>query len=138
MKRVILTNMCLLYKKDRLLVQIREKGDWPGLTLPGGHLEAGENEIEACKREVLEETGLEVTNLEEVGEFIWDWDEIHRAKLFRTSSFNGNLRSSAEGKMLWLKADELTNYPWSNDFDKILKILAKGLSFEEKIRYPKD
>lgn len=32
--------------------------------LPGGHLEPGENLIEAAKREVLEETGINVIELE--------------------------------------------------------------------------
>jgi len=40
-----------------LLVQRAEDGKW---AVPGGYMESGENFREACKREVLEETGLEV------------------------------------------------------------------------------
>ena len=35
----IFTNMCLIYKDNQILVQERTKSDWPGITLPGGHVE---------------------------------------------------------------------------------------------------
>lgn len=41
-----------------LLVKRSDNGRW---TVPGGYMEAGENLHEACQREVLEETGLQVT-----------------------------------------------------------------------------
>ena len=40
---VLLTNMCLIYKDDEILVQERTKNDWPGLTFPGGHIKKNEN-----------------------------------------------------------------------------------------------
>jgi len=40
-----------------LLVRRTDNGKW---AVPGGYMEAGESFSEACKREVLEETGLEV------------------------------------------------------------------------------
>ncbi len=43
----------------RILLQQRsDNGQW---CVPGGSMEAGESLIEACAREVLEETGLQVT-----------------------------------------------------------------------------
>jgi ADP-ribose pyrophosphatase YjhB (NUDIX family) len=45
-------------KKEKvLLVRRTDNGKW---AVPGGYMEAGESFSEACKREVLEETGLEV------------------------------------------------------------------------------
>ena len=41
-----------------LLVRRADNGKW---AVPGGYMSAGESFSEACKREVLEETGLEVT-----------------------------------------------------------------------------
>ena len=42
-ENVILTNICLVYRDDEILVQDRHKDDWPGLTFPGGHVEEGES-----------------------------------------------------------------------------------------------
>ena len=58
----IFTNMCLVYKDNKILVQERTKSDWPGITLPGGHVEKGENFYDAIIREVKEETGLTLLN----------------------------------------------------------------------------
>ena len=52
--------MCLVYSGDKILVQERNKKDWPGLTFPGGHVEKGENFIASVIREVKEETGLTI------------------------------------------------------------------------------
>ena len=40
-ENVIITNICLIYKDDEILVQERTKKDWPGITFPGGHVEKG-------------------------------------------------------------------------------------------------
>ncbi len=40
---VELTNMCLLREGDKVLVEDRQKKEWPGITFPGGHVEPGES-----------------------------------------------------------------------------------------------
>ena len=42
-QKCILTNICLVYKDNKILVIDRKKKDWPGLTFPGGHVEKNEN-----------------------------------------------------------------------------------------------
>ena len=44
-------------KEKVLLVRRADNGKW---AVPGGYMQAGESFSEACKREVMEETGLEV------------------------------------------------------------------------------
>ena len=46
-----------LERQKMLLTQRSDNGRW---CLPGGHMEPGESAEEACMREVLEETGLQV------------------------------------------------------------------------------
>ena len=61
-EKCILTNICLIYKNDEILVVDRKKKDWPGLTFPGGHVERNENFNDSVIREVKEETGLTIKN----------------------------------------------------------------------------
>ena len=123
-KRIKLTIMCMLYKDDgSFLVLNRLKKDWPGLTFPGGHVEDNELIIEAVIREMKEETGLTVRNIEPRGYFEWNefGDNVHHlAMLYRSKDFSGELKESSEGNILWIKEEDLEKYPLSNDFEKIL------------------
>ena len=123
-KRVKLTIMCMLYKDDgSFLVLNRLKKDWPGLTFPGGHVEDDELIEEAVVREMKEETGLTVRNIEPRGYFEWNefGDNVrHLAMLYRSKDFSGELKESSEGNILWIKEEDLEKYPLSNDFEKIL------------------
>ncbi len=126
-----LTNMVMVYKDDgSILVQLRKKNDWPGLNFPGGHVEDNESIEESAKREMKEETGLDINSLESVGYF--EWNEPSKGLryvtlLFRTKDFSGEIISSKEGEVFWIKKEEIWNYPQSIDFDKIFSIVSKGL-----------
>ena len=48
--------MCMIYNdKGEILVQMRTKKDWSGLTFPGGHVEDNETLIDSVIREMKEE-----------------------------------------------------------------------------------
>ena len=122
-KRTKLTIMCMVYKDDgSFLVENRLKKDWPGLTFPGGHVEDDELIEDAVIRETKEETGLDVTNIEPRGYIEWNefGDDVrHLAMLFKTKSFKGELKSSKEGEIFFIKENEIEKYLLSNDFEKI-------------------
>lgn len=125
-EKVIFTNMCLIYKDDEILVQKRKKKDWPGITLPGGHVEKGENFHDAIIREVKEETGLTIIKpiLCGIEEYKQINDEDRYIILFyKCNKFIGKLKSSNEGDVYWLKKDELKNKELSLDLDRILDIM---------------
>ena len=129
MKPIKLTMMCMVYRNDgSFLVLKRVKKDWPGLTFPGGHVEDDETMYEACIREMKEETGLDVKNLENVGYIEWNdfGDGIrHFSVLFRTNDFSGNIKSSKEGEVFFIKEEDIKKYPLSNDFDKIYELMKR-------------
>lgn len=75
----ILTNMCMIYNGNQILVQDRMNPDWPGITFPGGHVEPKESFIESVIREVKEETGLTISNVKLCGVKQW----THKNDSFR-------------------------------------------------------
>ena len=90
-----LTVLCLVYRDDEILLQNRIKKDWQGYTLPGGHVEQGESITEAVKREMKEETGLDIyePKLCGVKQFPID-DGRYIVFLYKTDKFSGELISS--------------------------------------------
>lgn len=127
----IYTNMCMIYDGENILVQNRIKSDWPGLTFPGGHVEADETFVESVIREVQEETGLLIREPEYVGQIVWPnpskgYNEI--ALLYKTNKYSGTLKQSSEGPVFFINKNEVGNYPPSYDFARVLAILLPNLS----------
>lgn len=112
MSKVTLTNMCMIYDKEnnKVLVQDRIKS-WKGISFPGGHVEDGESLIESTIREVKEETGLTISNLEPCGIIYWYNDETGEKFFvfnYRTDVFNGELLDETnEGSIFWVNKDDL-------------------------------
>ena len=97
----------------RVLVQDRvpkPSSSWSGLTFPGGHVEPGETVVASVIREVREETGLTVSNLQNCGYIQW-YNPVKQSQyfvfLFKTSTFSGELKDSIEGKVKWMTVDEM-------------------------------
>ena len=114
------TNLCMVRDGDRVLVMDRKKEDWPGITFPGGHVEAGESFTEAVIREVKEETGLRIASPQMCGMKNWVEDGIRYVVLFyKTEKFEGDLISSEEGEVWWENMKELPNLDLSLDIWRI-------------------
>lgn len=119
-----LTVLCLLQSEGAYLLQDRVKEDWKGYTLPGGHIEAGESIVDAVIREMQEETGLTILNprLCGVKQFPIKGGR-YIVFLFRADQYEGELCSSAEGDMYWIKKEELSNVDLVSDFQEILQVM---------------
>lgn len=127
-----LTNMCLLKVGSKILVQLRHKKDWPGLTLPGGHVEKKEGLKASMIREFYEETGLTLLDarLKGVEEFKTHKEDRYFIFFFVASKYEGILKSSTEGEVFWLEEKEINKYDLSLDLVDILKVMEdKNLSF---------
>ena len=123
-EKVELTNLCLVHRGGLLLLQNRVKEDWKGLALPGGHVEPGESIVESVIREMREETGLEIKNPRLCGikQFPIDGGR-YLVFLFETEEFEGELRSSEEGQMVWIQRDELPAYRTVEALDTLLDVM---------------
>lgn len=119
-----LTVLCLLQSEGAYLLQDRVKEDWKGYTLPGGHIEAGESIVDAVIREMQEETGLTILNprLCGVKQFPIKGGR-YIVFLFRADQYEGELCSSAEGDMHWIKKEELSNVDLVSDFQELLQVM---------------
>lgn len=109
---VELTNMCLIYDKDRILVQEKKNtGIEGGLLFPGGHVESCESLLNSVIREMKEETGLDINNPQPCGFKDWILDDGTRylVLLYKTNQFSGELKSSDEGRVFWLDRKDIPN-----------------------------
>ena len=74
-----------------MLAAIRPRGKERVWALPKGHLDAGESAAETAMREVREETGVEGTLVEKLGDIRYvytaNWDERKGERIFKVVSF---------------------------------------------------
>lgn len=120
---VELTVLCMVYDDHKILLQNRVKSDWKGYTFPGGHVEKGESFVEATIREIKEETGLTVKNLQLCGikQFPIDHGR-YIVLLYKTNQYEGHLISSQEGEMKWIGRKSLENIELVEDFMELLQV----------------
>lgn len=125
---VVLTNMCMIYDdKGNVLVQDRVSENWGGLTFPGGHIEKGESFVDSVIREMKEETGLIVDNLQICGTKDWVMEEGIRYLVFfyKTNQFHGELKSSREGEMKWMTVEEMKQGKMAQDMEDMLRVFLE-------------
>ncbi len=127
--------MCMILDRanHRVLVQQRAKS-WKGISFPGGHVEDGESIVGATVREIREETGLEVANLEFCGLVDW-YNEQTKERYFvfnyRTEQWSGELLSETdEGRVFWVDVDTLSSLPLASGFAERLPMFLEGRCLE--------
>ena len=119
--------------QGRVLVQERlpkPSIPWSGLTFPGGHVEPGETVVASVIREVQEETGLTVSNLQNCGYIQW-YNPIKQSQyfvfLFKTSTFSGELTGSVEGSVKWMTLDEMLAGSLAPNMTKYLAVFQNEI-----------
>ncbi len=124
---VTLTNMCMVYDGDKVLVQQKVDADYSGITFPGGHVEKGESFTDAVIREVFEETGLTISSPVLCGIKDWSNDDGSRYMVlcYKTNHFAGQLASSAEGEVSWLTLDQMKHANLAEGMDKMLDLFLR-------------
>ena len=121
--------------KDQLLLVKTHK--WKGrYTIPGGHVELGERLEEALKREILEETGLELIHGDFLchQEFIYDdtfWEKRHFIFfdfVCRVKEGVVSLNDEAQ-EFIWVDLNRIDDYP----VDKYVKYALSLISDDPTI-----
>jgi len=134
--------LCHVIRGDKVLLKKAARGISVGKwNAPGGKIDPGETPEQCAKREVLEETGLRVSDLFYHGtlEFMMDGKRtVHlRGHLFSTRKASGRLRSTEEGPVKWVSLAEL---PWGEMWEDDLywmPLMLLGTRFDARFAYDK-
>ncbi len=129
------TTLCYIEKDGAYLMihRVKKKNDmnqdkWIGV---GGKFEAAESPFDCARREILEETGLTVKNLNYRGivTFISDLYGTEYMHLFTATDFEGDINYNCdEGNLEWVKKENVNSLPiWEGD-----KIFFKLLDEEDR------
>ncbi len=124
-QKVILTNMCQISSDDNILVLDKVSKSYSGVTFPGGHIEENEILTDAVVREFFEETGLHIKN--PILRGIYDWINEDGTRyfvfLYSADEFYGELHSSVEGQVKWIKKDCFLQENLAQGMENVFKII---------------
>ena len=140
-KKIKILTLCLIHEHPRILLGMKKRGfgagRWNGF---GGKLMEGESIEEAARREVREEAGLEVKDLERRGiiqfEFLNDPTclEVH---IFKVGSFSGQPIETDEMKPEWFTVDQIPfSQMWSDD-PYWFPLFLQGKKFRGRFKFDK-
>ena len=112
-RRPLVVQQAVVLSERGVLLALR--ADLRGWELPGGNAHPGEADQDALRREVREETGLEVEVLAPVGDYVRSGFLPHVARVWRCRRVAGEPRPSAETpRVEWFDplAPPDTLFPW--------------------------
>ena len=122
---VVFTNLCMIYDDNgNVVIQKRTDDEWAGIAFPGGHVEKEEPFTDSVIREIWEETGLKIWDVELCG--VQDWTENGVRNvifLYKTNKFKGELVSSAEGEVEWVPMSKLNELPLAVGMTGMIEVL---------------
>jgi 8-oxo-dGTP diphosphatase / 2-hydroxy-dATP diphosphatase len=131
--------LCVIYKGSRVLLGMKKRGfgqgRWNGF---GGKIHEGETIEAAAKREVLEESGVNILDMEKMGIIEFEFQgnpEILEVNIFRAENFSGNPIETEEMKPQWFDVKEIPfEEMWSDD-RYWLPLLLAGKKFKGKFLF---
>ena len=129
----MISTVCYIINGDKVLMLHRNKQFYRGL---GGKAEQGESPIDCIKREVKEESGLDINPIwkgiatfSKASEIDWE------AHVFIATKFSGEIIDSLEGELHWISKSELLNLDMPEGDKKLLPLLFEESKFHAHLKY---
>lgn len=140
---MINTSLCYIEQNGSylLLHRVKKENDinrdkWIGI---GGKFEEGESPEDCVRREVREETGLELLNLHYSGIVTFRSDGMNETEfmhLFRAREFKGTLTECDEGVLEWISKEDFARRPhWDGDRIFLTLLDREAPFFSLKLTY---
>ncbi len=142
---MINTSLCYIEQNGSYLLLHRVKKEhdinrdkWIGI---GGKFEEGESPEDCVRREVREETGLELQDPRYCGIVTFQSDEMAETEfmhLFRATKFSGKIRDCDEGVLEWISKERFAELPhWDGDRIFLTLLDREVPFFSLKLTYQK-
>ena len=134
-----LLTLCIIHQHPRVLLGMKKRGfgqgRWNGF---GGKVSVAETIEVAAKREIQEEAGIEIRNLDKAGIIEFEFKgnpEILEVHIFRSDNFLGEPIETEEMKPQWFHIDEIPyKEMWPDDIHWIPLFLS-GKKFKGKFLF---
>ena len=104
----------IIQKDGRVLATQRGYGEQAGgWEFPGGKLEAGETSLDACRREIREELGVELCDEELLCKVEHDYPAFHLdMDCYLCRIAHGEIFLHEHSNMAWVGADDIDRLDW--------------------------
>jgi len=134
-----LLTLCIIHQHPKVLLGMKKRGfgvgRWNGF---GGKVVPGETIEDAAKREMFEEAGIKLKNIEKVAIIEFEFKgnpEILETHIFKSNDFDGVPTESEEMKPKWFFIDEIPfKEMWPDDIHWI-PLFLKGKKFKGKFLF---
>ena len=121
----------IIVDNGRVLATQRGYGEYKDWwEFPGGKLEEGESSLDACRREIAEELGVDICNERFLVNVEWDYPEFHLwMDCYTCNIASATIEMREHEDMRWLSAGDIDSVRWL-PADKIVveSIKAKVLA----------
>lgn len=142
---IICTLVLILNNQNEILLAMKKRGNgvgwWNG---PGGKALPGESPEDACRRETMEEVGLQLGKLEKRGTAEFHFagkDLVELCHVFVCRDFTGEPVETEEMRPQWFHVSEIPwDKMWDGDSEWIPKVLKGETinlrnSFDEHLKF---
>lgn len=134
-----LLTLCIIHRHPRILLGMKKRGfgagRWNGF---GGKVSGEETIKDAAKREIQEEAGIRVENLDKVGIIDFEFKdnpEILQVHIFKADNFYGEPVESEEMKPQWFHINEIPfKEMWPDDIHW-MPLFLSGKKFKGKFLF---
>lgn len=130
--------LLFVVRDERILLIHKKRGLGAGkVNGPGGRLTPGEQPVDGAIREVREELGVTVGNVEQMGELSFQFTDGHsiHCYVFRAGNVSGPPQVTDEATPFWVRLSEIP-YEQMWDDDRLwLPLMLQGRRFQGRVLF---